>query len=573
MAREKDYAPSKICLALICYALVYLTLAFVSYTKESATYDEAVHLTAGYATLSESDYRIDPTHPPLARMWSALPLLLLDVRLDKEIPEWKRGDWWEISHAFVFAQNDADTLLFSSRFMIALLGCALGVLLFAWARILFNSHTAFLVLGMYAFEPTLFSHARYVTTDMGLTVSAFTAVFSTWLLFRLRSWPRAAFFLLAWACLPLSKFSGVLFLPVLGCAFVWRGLSTQPWPGKLGFHRLTDGAKERFAFIAALCMGLALVFVFLVWACYGFHYRITPADAPPMVFNPLPQSETLESFWLVLLNTIDQYRLLPNAFTQGFLAALVETHRGGYLLGEQGHWWYYYPFAMWFKAPGIYSVLALFFVVFFKRFDVGVKKELFFLGSFALFFIAFAMTRSINLGVRHVLPIYPFIILGLGAVLHYLLAIGRSKVSWALVVVLALEFAGSYPQTISFFSPYIGGSVVGHQYLTDSNLDWGQGLKNLEAWMGEHGVEHVNLSYYGTADPGYYNIPYTPFGQNPFSIKETAQEMRLPGYVAVSVSHLSLNKDGQYNFLRAMIPEERLDGSIWLYWLEKMPGR
>jgi hypothetical protein len=58
-----------------------------------------------------------------------------------------------------------------------------------------------------------------------------------------------------------------------------------------------------------------------------------------------------------------------------------------------------------------------------------------------------------------------------------------------------------------------------------------------------------------------------------FHYRITPADARLPGHDAVSVSHLSLNKNGQYNFLRAMIPEERLDGSIWLYWLDKMPGR
>ena len=58
-----------------------------------------------------------------------------------------------------------------------------------------------------------------------------------------------------------------------------------------------------------------------------------------------------------------------------------------------------------------------------------------------------------------------------------------------------------------------------------------------------------------------------------FHYRITLADARLPGDVALSATHLSLNKNGQYSFLRAMIPEERLDGSIWLYWLEKMPDR
>src|SRR5262245_36481883 len=63
---------------LIAFSVVFIALRAGSLTRKSATYDEPLHLTAGYLALAEGDYRVDPSHPPFVRMWAALPLLAMD---------------------------------------------------------------------------------------------------------------------------------------------------------------------------------------------------------------------------------------------------------------------------------------------------------------------------------------------------------------------------------------------------------------------------------------------------------------------------------------------------------------
>ena len=120
---------------LSTFGLVFAFLTVSSYVRKSATWDEPQQLVSGYAALKLGHYRLDPEHPPLARMWAALPLLLTDdVRLRTTRPSWQAGDAYAFGHAFLYLDNDADRLLYRARFMIVLLGVLLGVLLFAWAR-------------------------------------------------------------------------------------------------------------------------------------------------------------------------------------------------------------------------------------------------------------------------------------------------------------------------------------------------------------------------------------------------------------------------------------------------------
>ncbi len=74
--------------------------------------------------------------------------------------------------------------------------------------------------------------------------------------------------------------------------------------------------------------------------------------------------------------------------------------------------------------------------------------------------------------------------------------------------------------------------------LVDSNIDWGQDLKLLKRWMDAQGVSHVNLAYWGVADPAYYGIDCTHMLTTMQSVPYPPMPPQLPGYVAVSVQLL-----------------------------------
>jgi tetratricopeptide (TPR) repeat protein len=144
-----------------------------------------------------------------------------------------------------------------------------------------------------------------------------------------------------------------------------------------------------------------------------------------------------------------------------------------------------------------------------------------------------------------------------------------------------LGLVNVYPNTLTFFNRAVGGPRYGSEYLADSNIDWGQGLKALKTWMTRHDVDHVNLAYFGSADPKYYGISYTglPAATPGFRLPDAPDRWTrpaLPGYVAVSATVLTgVYLDEQwrlfYSGLRRMTPSEVIGNSIFVYRLDRWP--
>jgi len=559
--------------ALLAFALVFAFLTVSSYVRKSATWDEPQQLVAGYAALHLGNFRLDPEHPPLARMWAALPLVLSgEVRLDEERDSWRAGDAYEFGHEFLYLDHDADSLLNRARFMTVLLGIGLGVLLFMWTRELFGLGPAVGVLCLAACEPNLLAHARLVTTDLPVTCFLFGAVYFLW-----RTWRRfsplnllgAAIFC---ALAVTTKYSALILAPIALLLFAVR-MARPDWPGT------RNGTRGRILHAAAVVLVLALACYAATWAVFGFRYAPTPAatDQHRFVTSESPLAQERVPLLAAAVGWIDRHHLLPNAASQGFLFGQVRAERrSAYLAGnhrEQG-WWYFFPFAILIKTPLALLVLALGGVVALARRGRKTWETLLFLLLPPAAFLVAAMTATLNIGLRHVLPIYPFLLLAAGSALAWS---WERRRGWLAVLLLALatfESLSVYPDYLTFFNRAVGGPRHGHRYLVDANLDWGQDLKGLQRFMERHDIEHVNLSYFGTADPDYHGIDCTHLPGAPFFAQDRIAEPRLPGYVAVSATNLHgvyFDRDRRdlYAPLLEREPEAVIGGSIHLYRVER----
>jgi hypothetical protein len=188
-------------------------------------------------------------------------------------------------------------------------------------------------------------------------------------------------------------------------------------------------------------------------------------------------------------------------------------------------------------------------------------------------FLGAAMTTHLNIGLRHILPIYPFVILIAGVMLHEMRAKWRAGFLLVSVVLACAELATVYPHCLAFFNQTIGGPSNGHLVLGDSNIDWGQDLKSLKRWMDTHHVEEINLSYFGTADPAYYGIGWAALPGTLENGMPNNRGLRLPGYVAVSVHNLHrIHRDAPvpefYAPLLERKPSAVIGYSIHIYWVE-----
>lgn len=546
-----------VAVSLLLACFVFLTIHAT--VRQSATWDEPQHLTAGYAALTHRDYRIDYEHPPLARMWAALPLALSSrVHFDTGNPWWRNGPQWFFCHDFLYRDNDADTLLNRARFMIALLGVLLGLLLFYWAREWFGVVPAFVVLALYCLEPNLLAHAGLVTTDFGLTCFAFGTVYFLWRLTQHFTAGNAAgtigFFALALA----TKFTAVLLLPVVTVLLLldaWR-------------HR-------RWKRAAGVFLGILAAGYLAIWAVYGFRYEAkTTPDKFLSEFSADPRIQQASPTLTGITRWITQHRLLPEAYAEGFLLSQAKAQtRGAYLAGNYSAtgWWYYFPVAILIKTPlSVLAVACAGIALVVARWRGRAVFALVPVGVF----LGAAMAAHINIGLRHVLPIYPFLLLLAGGAVAAVWASRWKAAAVGVLLLAAAELASVYPHCLAAFNWSVGGPSQGDRYLVDSNLDWGQDLKGLKRWMESRGVGHINLSYFGTADPAYYRINCTYLPGSPFFAEPLIRAPQLPGYVAVSVTNLRavyFGEEGRRFFapLLAMNPVDSVGHSIRIYWVER----
>jgi 4-amino-4-deoxy-L-arabinose transferase-like glycosyltransferase len=568
-------------LVLLAFAVVFVALQVWSYTRTSATFDEPGGLAAGFAALASRDYRPALEHPPLTRLWAALPLLTMPgVSFDSKALDDARPEAvafqgpFASGHRFLYAQDGVpassrgDALLYRARFMNVLLGVVLGVLVYCWAAEWLGFRAAVVALGLYTIEPNIAAHSSLVTTDLGVACFMFGAIYFLWRLSRqVTPWNIAGltvFFVLAM----LSKFSAaILGLVVLALLVM------------MAWRRRTLSAKGVAAIVALLAAATWLG----VWASYGFRYA--PSTTPGWVFALHDNPAVLRAVPSIaaLVGWIDSYHLLPNAFSEGFLhgQGLVQG-RPSFLAGSYSNfgWWYYFPIAFLIKTP--LALLALFFtgVVSSLRRSrlLSLDGEAFLVVPIVLFF-GVAMTSTLNIGLRHILPIYPFVIV-LAVVGARALADGGAKhgpaICAVLLAVAVLEFASVYPNNLAFFNRAVGGPSNGFRYLADSNIDWGQDLKPLKRWMDRNQVAHINLAYFGVADPAYYGIESTYLGGTtiPSVTPAMMRAPKLPGYVAVSTTLLNgvpfAERDRDfYKPLRDRPPAADIGGSIRVYWVEK----
>jgi hypothetical protein len=557
-------------LVLAVFAVAFTLLSLGNYRQSSATWDEPIHLTDGYASL-EGDYRVDPEHPPFLRMWAALPLLathpvVFDPHtIDQSGPTaWALQGVFAYAHDFLYRDNDADHLLYRARFMIVLLGVLLGTLVFSWAFEWFGLRTAIVALALFLVEPNLAAHSVLVTTDLGVTCFIFGAIYFLWRVTKRLSWGNltgaAAFTALA----AVSKFSAAILAPIAATLLV------------ASVFRLRSIRLRSAVLVGAV---LTLSAIVAIWAVYRFRYlpSTSPAwtyalDAEPTVRSRVPSMAAMAG-WL------DAHRLLPNVYVEGFVLGQAKASaRSAFLNGNYSTtgWWYYFPLAFLMKTPvALLFAAALGAMAWLRQWRrVGPGHELFVVAPIAIY-MAWAMTANINIGLRHILPIYPFIILMGAAGLHTSASRGVRPLVTSVLVVALVEFATIYPRPLTFFNLLAGGVNHGAEHLVDSNLDWGQDLKALKRWMDERGVSSINMAYFGSADPSYYGIDciYLP-GSPLFVPPDRVSAPVLPGYVAVSETLLSgVYSDPRQRAFYApfahLAPIASIGHTINVYWVDQ----
>ena len=191
----------------------------------------------------------------------------------------------------------------------------------------------------------------------------------------------------------------------------------------------------------------------------------------------------------------------------------LDAGRSSFVMGRHtlhGVWWYF-PAAVALKTPLLVLLAAAAGAwVTIRKFR---KDYLWLLLPPAVFFAA-ALTAKVQIGYRHVMPVMPFLAALAGLALARLAAMGarRAWLAGIFAVLIPVSALTAHPHYLAYFNQLSGGPSEGYKYFVDSNLDWGQGVKELPAHLKEKGNLPVIFAYFGTARPEAYGVKYAPLG-------------------------------------------------------------
>ncbi len=482
---------------------------------QSLTFDEPIHIAEGLDAWRHHRFEVWNDHPPLARLWCTLPLFhnrayQVDA-LQLVGPAGKISD----------IQPDPQAIAWRARAMIVILGVILAWLVWRTMRRMFSLASANLALALFVFSPSMVAHFSLATTDGIITLTLFaTATGLLWWKAQ-PSLTRTVMLGVLLGFLLLSKFSAPpMFVVALFWILILHANSIAVNPVNWNWGK------------ACVCVVVAAV---VVWGGYFFHISHVEirngeltADFPsrtPFAHKvnaqhlnlsiALPAGEYFEGLWRVS----QANKIGHPAFFLGTV-----SQRGGFKS--------YYPVTLILKWPLIGLAFFVIGAVLLITRKVRAPAGIWVLLSFPIIYFFLAIFARFDIGDRHILPLYPFLLVVAGATWEGANPRRLAKITLlAAVALLALDSLRSAPDYLGYFNFFVPRSQS-FRLLTDSNLDWGQGLLALKKYENAHPRQDIWLAYFGSVDPAAYGIQarVLPRGE------------RVVGTVVVSATALS----GQY---------------------------
>ena len=536
LARRRSLSPRTAIPFVLLSVFAMQSLWFIQ--TQSLTYDEPAHIIAGIDAWRHGRFEHWNDHPPLGRLWLTLPL----ARADSQFA------WQQLPTGYrvMAMQPGPEEIALRTRPMNLLLGIALAMALWFATRRLFSEGAANVALALFVFTPSLIAHFSVATTDGIGTLFIFLTAFQ---LVRWRhrpNWINSLLIGLVLGGLLLAKFyAPPLVVLALGLMLVLKPEAVTWRPSQWNWKPM----------LAALVLALVTL-----WAVYFFHVsHLKIGDGKVVASFPNRGDKTWATKASAHVNTY----VPAGEFLEGLREVAMSNKHGrpAWFMGKvypTGGIKAYYPAAIVLKWPTVLLVLVL------ASLLMGVRKtcrnpaDLLAMCAFGLVFLFFAIQSKYDIGERHILPLYPFALLIAGAIWEHLKA--RRAAMIVLLVLLGLNAADALrcaPDYLTYFNILVRPANSWH-YLTDSNLDWGQGLIALREYEQKHPNENLRLAYFGSVNPPLYGVRAVPL----------AREERVEGTVVAGASVLSgqvLADPNSYRWLLQYPPQEMIDRSMFVY--------
>lgn len=618
-----------------------LALQCIYFAKSNGqTADETYYNGSGYAMLRWNKYNFLAEHPPFVMQWASLPLLIMRPRFPIHDPVFIPGSNTVNPSAtgskFLYEMgNDPEKILFAERFMVILLTCALGIVLWKWSWELFGKWGALISLALYTFCPNIIAHGSLYTTDMGVTFFMFLA---TYFLYRYSKEYKLKYLYGCGVSCGLScvaKISGILLIPITIFFFIMMVFRknggqeetiTNPLQHKhwllpsilllfsLGLKLtrvsfvpislyLLQSLNERFQYfkkprlrqlflltlfslwILSFFTGILLkkysltfrfvstLFVLLFFTISWLHYR---GKLKPKIISSI---NTFCLLWVIAglviafdymdhqalfrLSTLKHFIHNFNLSYSHTLKEHVSCIKGSFITCD----WRYFLGILAVKIP-IPSILLLFAGIFRlvrSQLSTSVKGQI--IGPVLIFLLIASFLNKINIGLRHVLPIFPFLFLIAGAWSSSFQS--SKKISWTLKIMTVCIIAwlahislSNLPHHLSYFNQVAGSLENAARLTADSNLNWGQDNRRLAKYVRQQEIPKIyilssannfpELTYYGVVHEAAPNLN---------------SQFPNPGYYALDLHHFLLYKHQNHSWFKTNAPIERIGSTYFLFYV------
>jgi hypothetical protein len=523
---------------MICaFAGFYLAMGLWFITSKSPAFDEPIHFYAGYTYLARGDFDMSRELPPLSKEIAALPVYALARLRVIPPPNFMLPAENPMAGLDLLARSPLSpaTMLALGRVPMLIIGVLTVLLVARWAYRLWGMPAAVIAGGLAVTEPTLIAHGSLITPDIALSFFFALTFYLTWAYGEEPSLRRFALAGIALGAALGSKFSAFVALPALAAivaADTASGAWVVPWRRRLPGAERRHPWLEAALFLTGLCAIAALTLV-CIYAVHGI------------------------GSWR------DGLRDQLHHAAQGHMA---------YLWGRYAThgWWYYFPLAFALKTPTL-TLAAILAAIALPRAGVPLRRrDALFLGLPPLFLLLAMMWGGINIGIRYILPVYPFLLVAASRVATFvprpaalMPAMLSAVLAWNVAATLWLA-----PHFLAAGNAIAGGPLGIPRFLSDSNVDWGQDLVGLKRYMDRERIPSLYLAYFGIVRPADYGIEYQylpSFGSGDIGHGLTPSATDL---LAISVTNLYgvyLADHDLYAWLRAKAPIATIGYSIYVY--------
>jgi 4-amino-4-deoxy-L-arabinose transferase-like glycosyltransferase len=512
---------------LVLAAACFLALGAGEAWRDSPTFDEPVYVAAGVAAVLHQDLTLNAEHPPLPKVLAVLPVLLAHPVVPTD-GRWSGNNERAYSARFVDAQLRAGTLrrvTFAARLVPLAETAGVAFAIFALGSELLGTAAGAFGGILWLTSPFVLGIGHLDGTDVPF---ALAVVLSSWALarwLRLRSRRSLHWLGLALAGPALTEISGLL-ITAAGLAVV----------AAAGWRSGVRPAIARAGAAGLICLAA-------IWLPY---LAIDPSVlAHPVLVVPRPYADGIAYLW-------------SNDTTPG----------PGYIAGISytgGRWWFW-PLSLLIKLPAPTVILLAAGTAAWWQADRGQRQRaLLTVAVPAVLLTAFTMTTPRDIGLRYLLPVIALWAAAAGALVPALARLrpaGRRVTVTAaagLLAAAAVITAVSFPESLSWTEPPSG---PGYAVVTDSNVDWGQGLYALRSWSAGH---RPWVAYFGPRGITGREIPAARplLGTSPAKIS---------GWAAVSATALTSADRFPLAWIRGYCPVAVLAGSILIYHFSRPPG-